>query len=294
MTQDFEALGTHWWITIFDDVDEETSTAVFGHCTRFVSDFEAAYSRFKFDSLITNLNKERSIKSPSNDFRELLTYGKQLYLRTNTRFNLLSGHILEAHGYDANYSFKPTDSQTPVGNPVTDLAIDENGIALTGDANVDVGGYGKGYLIDQLATLLTEELDIKYFLINGGGDMYASSNKDEPVEIYLAHPTKPKHIIQKTTLLDQGFASSSPFKRAWRDSSKTYSHIVSSEAVPQIATFIKASTAKDADAFATSALLMNEPELAELIKTEYLEVARFNPETDELSQTRNFTNKISL
>ncbi|MBP6881419.1 MAG: FAD:protein FMN transferase [Candidatus Pacebacteria bacterium] len=284
-THTFQALGTQWWVEVFDEDDSETFEGAVGTLERFTRDFESRYSRFKPDSLISKLNRERKLENPDEECRALLGYGKQLYLRSNTIFNLLTGHIQEARGYGTTTSVQST-SLTP-GNPITDLLISEEKIELL-HGNIDLGGFGKGYLIDKLTSLLREQFSLQYFLINGGGDMYGTSKQDEPIQIFLEHPTKPSHFVHATTLKDQGFAASSPFKRVWNSGDKTYTHIISNTEAPRVASFVKAESARDADAFATAALLLEETELTKLAAAESLGVARFSPATNLFWQTSSF------
>jgi thiamine biosynthesis lipoprotein len=289
MQYQFQALGTKWWITIYDEKDEETLEAACGSLEGFAQEYEARYSRFKADSLVSILNRERVLEAPSEECRTLLTYGKQLYIRTNTHFNVLTGHVQEARGYDANYSFSPTDELPAPTNPVTDLLIGPDKIELT-NGKIDLGGFGKGYLIDEMVTLLQEKHEVHHFLINAGGDMYATSKLgDEPIEILLEHPTKPKHFIGNVANSRiEAFAASSPFKRIWHTDSKTYSHIITKTGVPELASFVKASTARDADAFATTSLLTDEQELLTLATHEQVDIARYNPATSRIWHTKNF------
>lgn len=286
-----KALGTQWWIEIFDEVDQETRATAFDRCARFIANFENNYSRFRLDSLVSIINRNRSLEKPTAELCDVLAYGKNLYLRTNTHFNLLTGHIQEAHGYDTEYSFTSTINPSPAGNPVTDLTIQTDQITLT-HGNIDIGGYGKGYLIDELANILRSEFSIQYFLINGGGDMFGTSKFEQPIEVFLEHPLQPQHFIGKTNILNQGFAASSPFKRFWETEEGTFSHIITNEKIPQLASFIKATTARDADAFATTALLITENQLQQLVQNEFFSVSRFNPADNTLWQTGNFS--ISL
>ena len=209
-------------------------------------------------------------------------------MRSHTIFNILTGHVQEAQGYDATYSFSPKEnSETPiVCNPLVDLSITDEEITIT-CGKVDLGGYGKGYLID-LVTIELKKLGINYFLINGGGDLYATSNFGKPIEIFLEHPTKPQEFIMPTHLINQGFAASSPFKRQWHHEGKTYTHVISNTEVPALATFIKAATACEADAFATSAILLSEEALLEIQNVEHFEFARFDPKTSGLWQSSTF------
>lgn len=285
----FEAIGTHFWIEIFDDISDKELEAACGRLELLSSTFNANYSRFRADSYIGILNNEQRLENPTAECRTLLTYGKELYVRSNGSFNLLVGHILEARGYDSNYSLKTRDNLTEqkICNPLTDITITETEITLT-CGNVDLGGYSKGWLIDKLAHDLKVQ-GAEHFLINGGGDMYATSDRGgEAITIYLEHPTEAGKYLMETTLHNQGFAASSPFKRQWKSGDKTYDHVVTLGDTPQVATFVKAATATDADAFATVAMLAPEASLPALATTENLAIARFDPLTSQLWHTRNF------
>ena len=286
----FEAIGTHFWIEIFDDVTEAELETTKGRLELLSSEFNQKYSRFKNDSYVGILNRERVLKDPNEECCALLAYGKELYVRSSGTFNILSGHILEARGYNANYTFTASDDVDALetANPLTDLSISETEITLV-KGNVDLGGYGKGWLIDKLADDLKTQ-GIKHFLVNGGGDMYATSDSSgEAVTIYLEHPTEAGKYLIETTLLNQGFAASSPFKRQWKSGVKVYDHVVTTGETPQLATFIKAATATDADAFATVAMLAPEATLPALANAESLAIARFDAVTNQLWRTTNFS-----
>lgn len=279
----FEALGTRWWIEVFDEISEEKCATIKNSCALFATNFENKYSRFKKDSLISLINQHRTLNQPDKELLELLSYGKNLYLRSNTHFNFLTGHIQEANGYDSTYSFNIKLGPKVISNPITDLIITDNKITLL-VGSIDLGGFGKGYLIDKLADFLSTDFSLNYFLINGGGDMYATSQHDNPIEILLEHPTLPGQIIKKTTLYHQGFAASSPYKRIWQTNDGLYSHIITNHEMPEIASYVKAKTACLADAFATTVLLSNEAELGALTKEENLDIITFNPETNQIWQ----------
>jgi thiamine biosynthesis lipoprotein len=286
----FDAIGTHFWIEIFDEISDEELEATRGRLEFLSSKFNEEYSRFRTDSFVGILNENRQLEYPSDECREILLYGKQLYLRSQGTFNILSGHILEARGYNADYTFTATEDvdTLAVANPLLDLAITESKITLT-NGNIDLGGYGKGWLIDKLANDLKAH-GVEHFLINGGGDMYATSDVDgEAISIYLEHPTEVGKYLIETKLLNQGFAASSPFKRRWKSGDKTYHHVIATADVPEIATFVKANTATNADAFATVAMLVPESTLPALAETESLAIARFDPATNQLWQTPNFS-----
>jgi thiamine biosynthesis lipoprotein len=285
----FEAIGTHFWIEIFDEISETKLKAAQGRLELLSSTFNEQYSRFRPDSQISILNRERVLLNPSEECRTLLTYGKELYLKSEATFNFLTGHLQEAQGYDATYSFTPNESiKKTICNPLTDIDISKEKITLH-CGNVDLGGYGKGWLIDKLKDDLLKH-DIKHFLINGGGDMYATSTaSDEAISVYLEHPTEAGKYLAETNIRNQGFAASSPFKRQWKHGDSTYSHIISEADVLKLATFVKAPTATLADVFGTVSLLVTEEKLLAITEREGFAFARYNPETNQLWQTTNFS-----
>ena len=255
------ALGTIWWIEIFEDINEERSQAVFNSLRLFITDYENKYSRFLSDSLITKLNTTGILENPDQITIDLLNKGQELFTKTNGLFNFLIGEILENRGYDANYSFTIKETANTKINALEDLVISPDLITLK-NGRIDLGGFGKGYLIDLIAKELKDTYKLPYFLINGGGDIYATSENETPIIIYLEHPTEPETYIGTTTLLNQGFAASSPHKRQWVVNDKKYNHIVSGENEIEIdATFIKAKTAYEADAFATTTLMLDPKEI---------------------------------
>ena len=258
---EIKALGTIWWIEIFTEISATKKQVVYDNLLLFIAHFENEYSRFKPDSLITKLNTTGNLENPDQMTVDLFSKGQELFTKTDGLFNFLIGEILENRGYDADYSFTIKETVNTKINALEDLSVSSEAIILT-KGRVDLGGFGKGYLIDLIAKELKDTYKFPYFLINGGGDIYATSDNETPITIYLEHPTNLETYIGTTSLLNQGFAASSPHKRQWVVNKKKYNHIVSTEHEIKIdATFIKAKTAYEADAFATTALLLHQEEI---------------------------------
>ncbi len=285
------ALGTTWIVELFDVVTTEAADETHRLIGCFLSDFETNYSRFKPDSTISLLNRTGSLIEPDATTLELLRLGQQFYIDTAGIFNFLIGQHLIARGYDADYHFIPKDEPTGFPNPLTDLVITNTDIQLH-NGLIDLGGYGKGYLIDRLADYLHEH-GFHHFLINGGGDMYATSDHGEPITIYLEHPTTPGTYIAETTLKDQGFAASSTHKRRWQVSGKQYSHIVDTSTekealMDNIGIYVKAPTAVTADAWATTLLISPPEHHWDALARSGVSFATFIATTDTLAKHRNF------
>lgn len=279
------ALGTQWWIEVFDDIGTERRDGITDSITTLLSSIENRFSRFRDDTLVGTLNRERTVVTTDPDLKILIGHGRDMYRKTKGAFNILVGDALIARGYDSNYSLVAMERAVEIGNPLIDIDYLDDTWRLSVGL-LDLGGIGKGWAIDQIAELLRNE-GIVEFLINGGGDMYGTSEHGAPITIYLEHPTEKDVYLGTTTIENQGFAASSPHKRRWKTSKGETSHIIGE--VPDIdASFVIASDAVTADMLATTALLLPQTDFAELALVEGVQHALFAATTGRFLTTPRF------
>lgn len=279
------ALGTTWWIEIFDDVPTERLERIIHSTEALLSSIEKRFSRFRDDSLVGTLNRDRSVVTTDEDLKVLIGHGRDMYRKTKGAFNILVGDALIARGYDSNYSLVAMERAVEIGNPLIDIDYVDGGWRLTVGL-LDLGGIGKGWAIDQITELLRNEGMVE-FLINGGGDMYGTSERGEPITIYLEHPTEKDTYLGTTTILNQGFAASSSHKRRWKTTHGETSHIVGDQLVVD-ASFVIAQDAVTADMLATTALLLPTADFAALAETEGVQHALFTTATQRFLTTPGF------
>lgn len=249
--QPIEALGTVWHIELFEEVDDLTTLRSF--IADWLEEFESRYSRFRSDSWLSVLNSAGEFNNPDPQFVDLLRQALDYYDRTDGVFNIAVGEQLTKSGYDADYTFTATTELPSVQALIEILEIKTERILLK-SGSLDLGGIGKGYAIDKLADFLKEEHHLQYFLINGGGDIYVTSDKEKPVTIMLAHPDARSLAIGTVDLKEAGFAASSPRLRAWRDpkTGKSHNHLLTKH---NIASYVVAPTTTEADVWATVSCL---------------------------------------
>ena len=279
-----KALGTQWWIEVFSD-DDKRRDSLKEAITALLSSIENRFSRFNDDSLIGQINQHKKIISTDQDLIFLLNKGKEYYLKTNGVFNILIAEELIARGYDKNYTLKTSSSKSVIGNPITDIKIEGEQISLM-SGQIDLGGIGKGWAIDAVAKLI-REFGYEEFLINGGGDMYGTSENNKPIRIYLEHPLHQNTYIGQTTVFNQGFAASSSHKRRWKTDDGETSHIVGDKKSVD-ASFIIANDTTTADIFATTALLLDESEFISLAKAENIAYGLCTLTTNSLTTSSTF------
>ncbi len=300
-TFSFPALGTTWHVEIVSNFTDEETTALKTAVVSLVADFENKYSRFKADSLITKLNKERVLPNPETETVTLLQLGQDLYQKTATIFNPLVGEHLNRRGYDADYSFIPQAEPDDFPNPLTDLQITPAKITLT-KGLIDLGGYGKGYALDLVADFLRKTWQLHDFLINAGGDIIVSNKLSPPWELYLEHPTEANTYLGKIALTNASLASSSPHKREWRVAGKTYNHIIDTSeraaVTPDVktldASFVVAPSALAADVLGTVLLITHKDKYQSLLESFAAQAATYSLTEKSLSLYHNFPKIISL
>jgi len=249
MTISLEALGTKWQIEILQT--GLNSQAIENATTDFLQEFENRYSRFKADSWLSQLNRERVFHDPQPEFIELLNESLRFYAETNSTFNIAIGKKMNESGYDATYSFTSKPAQSvEIAGLANMLAVSSDKITLR-DGSLDLGGIGKGFAIDKLADMYKEKCNLHSFVINGGGDIYATHDNGRPISITLAHPTNSTLSIGTVELKNQGFASSSPWVRSWSDkkTGKLCNHLHTNN---QVTAYVVAPTATEADVWATT------------------------------------------
>lgn len=246
-----EALGTHWHIELFEDYAD--ASVLRDSLIDWLEEYESRYSRFRPASWLSKLNQDGEFLNPDPQFVELLELSLDYYQKTDGVFNIAVGEKLINAGYDADYSFTANEKEIVIPILPDILSVTNDKITLSA-GQLDLGGIGKGFAIDTLADYLKTEHNFSYFLINGGGDMYATSDNGTPVTIALGHPYDKSLGIGTLELQDGGFAASSPHVRSWTDArtGAAKNHLLTNE---QVATYVTAQNATEADIWATTLCL---------------------------------------
>jgi thiamine biosynthesis lipoprotein len=252
LLDNYQALGTAFWVECFDsDTNEVTRQSVASGIQKILQEFESKYSRFKEDSLVRKLSKGEKIKE-DKDFLAMLEYGDRLSKDTDGLFSLFKANKLVQKGYGEKSFYIQNQEEE-----MSTLCHENGDIFLSHPMGVDLGGVGKGYVIDMIANYLQQE-GIQYFLINGGGDMYATSDNGKGIAILLEHPLEKEMYIGEIDLYHNGFAASSSFKRMWAHEGKEKNHFVGGDEEIWGASFVVGKNALTADALATALILVSK------------------------------------
>ena len=235
----------------------------------FIANFEQKYSRFRADSLLNNLNYDKKI-SFDIDLWQMLDIGEKFYKETNGAFDLFIKKDLENKGYGKQIDREEKEIVVDPTKPR--VWNDGKNIFLNSTSQIDLGGIGKGYLVDLLSQKLLQDFGAQYFVVNGGGDIYTTSDFGKPVAVRLEHPFKEGEFVGEVSLQNQSLCASSTLKRKWIFNNQKQHHFINSDFEKDKASFVIADTAVVADVLATIAcIISDEAVVAKICKKENAE-----------------------
>jgi len=164
--QSFSAIGTHWQIDLDPSVPEKQSSEIFKKIYERIEEFDRTYSRFRPDSLVTEISLQAGEYQLPADSALLLTLYRKLYDLTDGLFTPLVGQLLSDAGYDATYSLQEKKLH-PVPAWSNVHTYHESILTTTEPVLLDFGAGGKGYLVDIISGEITlqedEIIDSRFF-----------------------------------------------------------------------------------------------------------------------------------
>jgi thiamine biosynthesis lipoprotein len=278
----FEAIGAPWRITTPDALAPAVAEAINAR----IDEYDAVYSRFRADSLVTAIAGESGTWQFPPDAGPLFALYRTLYNATEGAMSPLVGARLEDLGYDRDYTLRARNEVVDV--PVWDDIMHWDGTRLTTSAPVlvDVGAAGKGYLVDLVAVVL-RDAGVDEYLIDASGDLVHRG--ETPVRVGLEHPFDSTQAIGVCELSNASLCASAPGRRSWGPG---LHHILdATTGLPTetvAATWAHAPSGLQADGLATALFFAAAPALSASFKFEYV---RMFPDS-RIEYSRSFPGEL--
>jgi FAD:protein FMN transferase len=227
--------GTLVDITIYGET-EEKSQAVSNAIIRNFQDLHNrlhAWRPSKLSTLNASFAKGSEVVEIDADIANMIEEATALSVQSNGAFNPSIGGLIRAWGFH-NDEFKPTkiDEETinnlVKANPqMTDIVVNDGKVfSKNSAAQLDFGGYAKGYALDSALVYLQKQ-GVKNALINIGGNIIGRGKHGEkPWRVGIQHPRKPNAIA--VVNLESGWAigTSGDYQRYFELGGKRYCHII--------------------------------------------------------------------
>jgi thiamine biosynthesis lipoprotein len=269
----FDAIGTGWEVA----TDEPLSSDVRERILQRTRTFDATYSRFRPDSLVSRIATAPSggrFEFPEDSISLFALYD-ELSSATAGAVDPLVGRQLELLGYDATYSLTPApaavrDEEDARARPTWAIDVRREGRTLftRRPLLIDVGAVGKGYLVDLVSTLL-HAAGVERFVVDASGDLRHSGPRG--IRVGLEHPLDARLVIGVAQVRDSALCASSTSRRAWGNG---LHHLVDARSgTPSrqvLAAWAVAESAMLADGLATALFFTSGAELARHFRFGYV------------------------
>lgn len=205
----FEAIGTAWQIDTASPLTTETRDAI----TARIDEFDAAWSRFRDDSLVSQIARSAGTWELPDEADRLLEFYDELYELTDGAVNPLIGRTLSDLGYDADYSLARAALIADVPH-WDNVSRTRSKLTTTQPLTIDIGAAGKGLLVDLVSSILRQHTN--QFTVDASGDIYHSGTT--PIRVALEHPADPTRAIGVVDLApEDALCGSATNRRAWGD-----------------------------------------------------------------------------
>ncbi len=271
-----EAMATTYEVIMVHDDDRyarQAAAAAFDEVDRL----EGELSRFIEHSDITRINNlpARVPLRLGLDAFECLQLSSRIYAETNGAFDITVGSLLSLWRHEDGTPRTPSQEELNLarqhtGTHLLQLDESEHTVQLSASpVQVDLGGVGKGYAVDQMAELL-REWSIDVALISGGYSSVLALDAPPDTKgwpLTLSNPDNRKEILARPSL--QGRAISGSGLQKGR-------HIIDPRTAQPVkgkcAAWASASDAATADALSTAFMVMSLDEIRQYC-SRYLDVS---------------------
>jgi thiamine biosynthesis lipoprotein len=230
---DFAALGTNCIIQYAAPAGDPQAAAFERAVTGWVHAFEAKYSRFRPDSLLSRINAAagRDWVEVDAEMDGLLKLCDTLHFMTQGILDPTTLPLIRLWNYKTDTPRVPTDAEIAAARALVGwkkvqrapgkVFLPEPGMAL------DFGGFGKEYAVD-LAAQIAIDHGIPSALVDFGHDLRAVGvPPGRPAwHIGLEDPHRPGETAGSVAVIGRGVASSGDYIRRFVVGGRRYGHIL--------------------------------------------------------------------
>lgn len=268
---DFRMMGSDAHISIITSAEGIAET-VYQRMRIIAEAEEARYSRFREESELSVLNRERT-RTVSRQFMDTFLCARELHASTQGAFNPLVD--ISRYGYDADLSKvkgieRSRATSAPYNTDLLAVGVDEARmtIALQEGQRLDFGGFLKG----RVAHMMADEAELcTGVIVNIGGDIFTRGVDvdGEPFSFSIDNPFAPSEDLVFTAV-NSGIATSGSYNRTWFLEGRPFHHILDASGTKNaesdvVSATVVAPTGAKADAFATIAMVQGSIEGARIL-----------------------------
>ena len=271
-----DALGTTYKVIV---QSESNSSLIKQSIDSIFEVINNSMSTYRSNSIISKVNQSQNPVKVDSHFIEVFKKSKDIWKLSNGYFDPTAGSIVNLYGMGPNNKLQSIN-EYKIDSVMQYVGLDkvylnqQNFIVKT-DENVyiDFNAIAKGYSVDLIKDLLIN-INSNNFLIEVGGELITMgvSEKNKKWKVAIQNPVDLNSYYSEITLDGMSLATSGNYRK-FRIDSETgvrYAHIVNpingqSMSNNILSASVIANSCIEADAWATSLMLMDPMEAIEII-----------------------------
>ena len=266
-------LGT--WVTLtVVHPDPEAARRLVSRGFAEIERLEGILSRHRPDTPLSRLNRDGVLRRPPGELVQVLGHGLEVAARSGGAFDPSAAPLVDLY----RRSFQATGSPPPESEVALALArvgfarvrleegrisLGESGMSLTLD------GIAKGFVVDRVVALLRDG-GMEHVLVDAGGDLVAAGEGPEglPWEIGIRHPRDPRGRLALLRTQGGGVATSGDYVHSYTEDHRFHAIVdprTGNPSTSAASVTVRAPTAMEADALATTAMVLAPPDALRLL-----------------------------
>lgn len=280
-------MGTTYNVVAVDPSHTLTNAKVRAAIDSALSDVNRQMSNWDPASEISRFNAgtDMAARSMSPELSRVMQAAEGVYQASEGRFDTTMGPLIELWGFGApGARTRPDEAAIAAarqrsGHENT-LRVDNGSLRKTrADAQVYLAAIGKGFGADQVGRAL-EELGVRDYMIEIGGDLYASGKNPDgrPWQIGIETPDAGnRSVMEVIGVTGHGLASSGDYRNYFEEDGRRFSHVIDPATGYPIehrtaSATVLADNAMLADAWATAMLVLGRERGMEIAEAQNLAV----------------------
>lgn len=282
---------------IFYTSEKNNADLIANQAYLLVDSLNEIFSNYLKKSEISLLNRKGELKNASSQLIALLKQSQQAYKNTNGYFDISIKSLIEFWDKVEKRNKFPSEKclikqQKFIGLNSVLTITNSNEVFLKRKSKLDLGGIGKGYIIDEVYAFLKKK-NITSFLIEAAGDIrvFGSPENSDFWKVGISATNSNSYIVALKS--GQAIATSGKTYRFRIIEGKKYSHIINPKTLTPVShnftSSVIANTAIEADYLAsTFNIVVDKDEIEKIIDNHKdIELLIFNKHTI-IFATNNF------
>lgn len=224
-----EIMGTQTGVTL-EVADKADGPALAAQVFAEFDRFDQAFSSYKPDSQLSlvNQNAAQTPQKISDEFIFLIQQSLRFHKITNGLFDISYAAI--GQNYDYRAAQKPTEDAIDQALPL----VNANGLILDTQAKtlafqrpgmrIDLGGIGKGYVVDRAIELLQAKGVTNASVFAGGDSRFYGAHGDRPWVMGIRHPRSAEEFAVKMPIENAAVSTSGDYERFFIDAAGQRHH----------------------------------------------------------------------